>query len=70
MTGLPAGQRLEHALLGNAGAAVAAVDVGDGAGADDGARDQRARLRGVRDELREIEGHVDAGIWLVRTARR
>ena len=55
-------QGLHGAPLGEAGGALAGVLVGDRARADDGACRQRSRLRRVRDQLREIELHVDAGL--------
>src|SRR5208337_737440 len=63
----------DRAKLGDAGVAAAAlidrpsrtavgVLVRDGARADDGAGAERARLGGVRNQPREVEGHVDAGL--------
>ena len=51
-------------------AAAAAVVVRHRARADDGAGAEPARLRHVRDELREAERHVDAGVGLAEVLRR
>src|SRR6185503_7181803 len=59
-------QRFDRALLGETGRALAGVFIGDGARADDGAGGERARLRRVRDELRETELHVDAAFGFTK----
>src|SRR5215831_6119144 len=55
---------LDHAPLREAGGACRGITVGDRAGADDGAGLELARLRGMRDQHREIEIHVAAGVGL------
>ena len=70
--GAPCSNRLDRAQLGDAGIAGAALGdrlaraavelVGDRARADDRAGGERPGLRGMGDQLRKIEGHVDAGI--------
>ena len=68
-------ERLQHAPLGEArradrGALLARRIVRDRARADDGAGRQMPGRGRVRDQLREVEGHVDAGVWAARAARR
>src|SRR5690606_12393984 len=55
---------LPHALLGDAARALRRLEVGDGAAADDGARGEAARLRGVLEQVVEAEVHLGPRVWL------